>query len=135
MSGEPVPTLWYEHVTDMFHTFNKRRFRQGKNACSYLLCGEYGTHTHRPHFHAIIIGISIVEARYLREYWQNRHCPDSLRFDLLSRTRNYSEFYSSINFMRSRKFVPEPLRCNYSQVGVTLSEIQLTDSAINGCSR
>lgn len=134
-SGDYQPTLFYEHITDMFHHFNKKRFRQGKNALSYLLCGEYGTHTHRPHYHAIIIGLSIPEAREMREYWQTRHCPDSYKYDLLCRSRSYSEFYSSINFERTRKFIPDPLRCKYSQVGVTLSEIQLTETSINGCSR
>lgn len=131
--GNPhgAPTLWYEHITDFFHHFNKKRFRQGKNAMSYLLCGEYGTKTHRPHYHCICIGLSLSDAREMREYWQKRHCPKSLQYDLANKS-TADEFFKSVIFDHVNMRVGVS---RFAQVGVTLSEIKLDDGAINGASR
>lgn len=35
-----------------------KRLRKRGIKCRYLMCGEYGEHTHRPHYHAVLYGYS-----------------------------------------------------------------------------
>lgn len=54
------PSLDPCHVT----LFLKRLRRRGQNV-RYFMCGEYGTHTKRPHYHMIIFGLVLVDLKPL----------------------------------------------------------------------
>lgn len=38
---------------------------------SFLLCGEYGPRTHRPHYHGFLCGLDRYHAMLLSQYWQD----------------------------------------------------------------
>lgn len=40
---------------------------------SYMICGEYGTRTHRPHYHGYVCGLDNYHAHYLAKYWQDNY--------------------------------------------------------------
>lgn len=40
---------------------------------SYLICGEYGPRTHRPHYHAIFIGISPEDMEVYKRDWEENY--------------------------------------------------------------
>lgn len=40
---------------------------------SYLLCGEYGSRTHRPHYHGFLCGLDKYHAMVLSQYWQDHY--------------------------------------------------------------
>lgn len=72
-----------------FQQFMKKLRHKTSNKISYLHCGEYGSKTQRPHYHAILFGIDFHEDRYewsrqgskiqwrskvLEETWGMGHC-------------------------------------------------------------
>lgn len=53
-----------------FQLFMKRLRRDlGDRRIKYFACGEYGEHTKRPHYHAIVFGISQDESDLIYEAW------------------------------------------------------------------
>lgn len=57
--------LWKKRVKIAY----KRKF--GHDLCfHYLLCGEYGPRTHRPHYHGLLVGLSDVAASMLARDWE-----------------------------------------------------------------
>lgn len=38
---------------------------------SFLICGEYGSRTHRPHYHGFLCGLDLKHAQILEKYWQD----------------------------------------------------------------
>lgn len=73
--------LRYKDVTEWLHTAFKRRKRLGLPAVSYLGCGEYGFHnTRRPHYHLLLIGLSLTDAYRLSYQWQKKHAPSALKY-------------------------------------------------------
>lgn len=48
-----------------------KRLRKAGFKIRYYLCGEYGTHTQRPHYHAIYFGLSWQDEEAIREAWKN----------------------------------------------------------------
>lgn len=61
-----------------FQLFAKR-LRKKIGKFSFLMCGEYGARTMRPHYHAIIFGHRFVDSNFdtpsqiLRDVWSNGH--------------------------------------------------------------
>ena len=81
-------TLTYENapISDNgFRTLDKRDFQLflkrlrktcPTNKLKYYACGEYGTQTHRPHYHAIIFNLpkSLIQSpQKIADTWQNGH--------------------------------------------------------------
>jgi hypothetical protein len=81
-------TLTYEQAPiseNGFRTLDKRDFQLflkrlrkkcPTNKLKYYACGEYGTQTHRPHYHAIIFNLpkSLIEKpQTIADTWQNGH--------------------------------------------------------------
>lgn len=83
-------TLTYSDDTipinhDDLYTLDKRdcqkflkrlRKRLGDDKIRYFLCGEYGSNTHRPHYHAIIFGLDPTKydiPTLIHESWQLGH--------------------------------------------------------------
>jgi len=89
-------TLTYETppTTKMgFHTLKKRDFQtflkrlrklvpvkmvdnKNVNKLKYYACGEYGTQTHRPHYHAVIFNLPhsiIANPQQISDTWKNGH--------------------------------------------------------------
>lgn len=71
-------TLDGQHMTDFFKRLRNHYKGEKKivynledeiNSIRYLYCGEYGTNTHRPHYHAILYNIKIDD---LKPYKQNK---------------------------------------------------------------
>lgn len=50
----------------------ERRFGR-KLQLNYIICGEYGPKTHRPHYHAMFFGLDRDAARMLEEDWNIHH--------------------------------------------------------------
>lgn len=47
-----------------------KRLRKAGLKFRYFACGEYGTKTHRPHYHAILFGVDFVTADFfVRKFW------------------------------------------------------------------
>lgn len=63
---------------------------------SYLICGEYGPQTHRPHYHALFIGISPEDMEIFKQDWERNNgytCVKQVsRFDI-ERTARYVSKY------------------------------------------
>ena len=81
-------TLTYENAPiseNGFRTLDKRDFQLflkrlrktcPTNKLKYYACGEYGTKTHRPHYHAIIFNLPkslISNPQKIADTWQNGH--------------------------------------------------------------
>lgn len=68
MPGSGTPTLCVRDVQLFFKRlrkkFNPRKIR-------FFLCGEYGSNTHRPHYHAILFGLSLNDFSDLRPVSKN----------------------------------------------------------------
>lgn len=72
-----------------YHTGRKCDF-------SYLICGEYGPQTHRPHYHGLFIGISSEDMEVFKKDWEENYgftCIKQIsRFDI-ERTARYVSKY------------------------------------------
>lgn len=66
-----VPENYSLKKTELQKFFKRLRKRLGKRKIRYFACGEYGDQTHRPHYHAIIFGLSLREEdkNAIRESW------------------------------------------------------------------
>lgn len=40
---------------------------------SFLICGEYGSRTHRPHYHGFLCGLDLKHAQILQKYWEDNY--------------------------------------------------------------
>lgn len=71
-TGESYNSVCKDHVVRFlkyFRTTYKRHY--GKPAkFKYFFCSEYGPLTFRPHFHAIIFGLSPIELHFALAYWR-----------------------------------------------------------------
>lgn len=65
-SPETIPHGWHLEHED-FRLF-ARQLRRKAGKFRYLMCGEYGDTTHRPHFHAAIFGQDFTADRTLWKY-------------------------------------------------------------------
>lgn len=51
----------------------KKRIRHKVKLTSYAFIGEYGTKTHRPHYHGLVYNLSKSEIDFICEDWNNNH--------------------------------------------------------------
>lgn len=69
---EHLPSDNQLHVEDL-QTFFKRLRKNYKlvddRKIKYFACGEYGSHTFRPHYHALIFGLPIPSTLKFVDYW------------------------------------------------------------------
>lgn len=70
------------HATLDYTDFQKfmKKLRKKVNAkqLRYMVCGEYGSHTFRPHYHAIIYGLSFDDFKSPPEFYKNNSSGDAL---------------------------------------------------------
>ena len=62
-------THWKKRVRERL---NKRRKKEGRERLkfSFLICGEYGPKTHRPHDHGLFIGLSRADMLEFKKDWE-----------------------------------------------------------------
>lgn len=71
LTYENLPNPPYLSKRDLQLFFKRLRKALGKERrIRYYACGEYGSLNYRPHYHAIIFGISEAEHDYIRKAWQ-----------------------------------------------------------------
>lgn len=65
-------TSWKKRVRSRL---NKRRKKEGRERLkfSFLICGEYGPKTHRPHYHGLFIGLSRADMLEFKKDWENHY--------------------------------------------------------------
>ncbi|AXH74436.1 MAG: replication initiator protein [Microviridae sp.] len=84
-------TLWKKRCTRSIYYHSKRSCK-----FSYLICGEYGPQTHRPHYHGLFIGISPEDMEVFKKDWEKNYgftCVKQIsRFDI-ERTARYVAKY------------------------------------------
>lgn len=75
----------------------KIEYRTGANLdFGYLICGEYGPRTHRPHYHALLVGLSDADVLVFRRDWQDHHgftCFKKIAAKDVERTARYVSKY------------------------------------------
>lgn len=57
-------TLVKKHFQDFIKRLRRRYERDHDNKIRYYACGEYGTKTARPHYHAILFGLDIPDLKF-----------------------------------------------------------------------
>lgn len=71
-SDENLPeknSLRYEH----YQSFMRRIRKKFKHPIRFYMCGEYGSITGRPHYHACIFGENFIEDRYIWKKTESGH--------------------------------------------------------------
>lgn len=83
LSKNQLPTLCKEDVQKFWKRLRKRTGEKIK----YFVVGEYGSKSYRPHYHAIVFGVS--EPRNFEKAWANGYChvgdyfsPAAIRYSL-----------------------------------------------------
>ena len=71
-----------------FQLFMKRLRKQLDHNIRFMVCGEYGSHTFRPHYHAIIFGLSFADFECVPEYYKRNS-----QGDILYIHKDLSEFW------------------------------------------
>lgn len=61
-SNENLPSDLSLHKDELQRFFKRLRKKLGEHKIKYYACGEYGDKNHRPHYHAIIFNLSIMDA-------------------------------------------------------------------------
>lgn len=62
-------TLRRDHLQGFVKRIREENRRQASNRIRFFACGEYGEQNHRPHYHAILFGISANEATRINRAW------------------------------------------------------------------
>jgi hypothetical protein len=75
----------------------KIKYRTGANLdFGYLICGEYGPRTHRPHYHALLVGLSDLDVLVFKQDWESKHgytCFKKIASKDVERTARYVSKY------------------------------------------
>lgn len=68
---ENLPADMSIHKDELQRFFKRLRKRLGEHKIKYYACGEYGEKNGRPHYHAIIFGLSVMDAMIvLPDVWK-----------------------------------------------------------------
>lgn len=89
--------------SDLQKFFKLLRYHLGKsNKIKYFACGEYGDHTWRPHYHAIVFGLRLIKDRdIVNKSWPNGHVHYG---SVTSKSINYVCSYVSKKLYGDAKF-------------------------------
>lgn len=60
-SDDNLPSDMSIHKDELQRFFKRLRKKLGKHKIKYYACGEYGEKGHRPHYHAIVFGLSVMD--------------------------------------------------------------------------
>lgn len=66
---EHIPEYGTISKRDLQLFFKRLRKRIEPKKIKYYACGEYGKTTQRPHYHAIIFGLSVQDSKIIEEVW------------------------------------------------------------------
>lgn len=70
--GKRFYTLWKPDVKDWLKRFRTNYERAtGIKGLRFFLCGEYGSRTHRPHYHCIFFGLDKIDLSLAIRDWQD----------------------------------------------------------------
>lgn len=67
------PTISRQHLSAYVKRLRARSEAANAPRLRYYGCGEYGEHTRRPHYHAIIFGLSTAERSLMEDAWGLGH--------------------------------------------------------------
>lgn len=67
--GAPYPFYATLSSTDLQLFFKRLRFNLGGRMIKYYACGEYGSKTYRPHYHAIVFGLDFSDLPAVEKSW------------------------------------------------------------------
>lgn len=80
INEEGIMKLCYKDIQDMLKRIrtdlqrgNLQESEQFRKDFKYLICGEYGDDTKRPHYHAIFFGIDFECKKIIEKYWKMGH--------------------------------------------------------------
>lgn len=68
-SDEYLPKGGTLRRKDLRDFFKRLRYYSGRQKLRYYACGEYGSQTHRPHYHAIIFGLGLLDGEKVAKSW------------------------------------------------------------------
>lgn len=75
----------------------KIQYRTGADLdFGYLICGEYGPRTHRPHYHGLLVGLSDTDVLVFKQDWEAKHgytCFKKIASKDVERTARYVSKY------------------------------------------
>lgn len=66
-------TLVKSHVSLFMRSLRKALSRSGKPRIRFFAVGEYGSRTHRPHYHVFLFGLASSDRHLVRQYWRYGH--------------------------------------------------------------
>lgn len=88
-------TLYNRTIQLVFKQF-REFYRKAGISLSWkaVVCGEYGSFGHRPHYHAAIFGLTVEQSKKLQLIWQDRYglCTADLIPTVSSDGKNHQEF-------------------------------------------
>lgn len=68
-SEETIPQNGTVRKRDLQLFFKRLRKFSGQQKLRYYACGEYGSQTHRPHYHAIVFGLGLDDSETIARAW------------------------------------------------------------------
>ena len=83
--------LWKKRCRRKIDYHHHRRVDFG-----YLLCGEYGPRTHRPHYHGLLVGLSDEDMQVFKKDWESHYgftCFKKISYYDVEKTSRYVSKY------------------------------------------
>ena len=95
-SNEYLPPHYSLRKKDLQLFFKRLRKHFTLSKIKYYASGEYGEETHRPHYHAVIFGISPIEYRKIqedRQVWHHGHV--DIGYSVDQKSASYTAKYAA----------------------------------------